>query len=274
MHVLDSNQDNGKDSEMKDNCVPISFSDAKWTKDVIDSYASAPLFKDLPIESMQTLLQNSIVQDYKHGKALVQQGDKPSHIYMILEGTVKTNQYSAEGEEAIIRMLKRGDTFMEDVIFMGGPSPVNAQIVDDARLLLIPTASVKLHIMVCNQFARNLLEIISTHYKSAIRQVTDITLKTPTQRIGHYFLQLHIEQGSASMDMVLPFKKSMIAHHLGMQPETFSRALQQIKKGGMDIDGEKITLQDSFSLCHFCDQDLAHLCDRCGVEGCLFHKEG
>lgn len=253
---------------MEYSSTPVSFSEARWLKDIIDSYSDAPLFRNLPIQCIQTLLQTASVQEFAHGKILVQQGDRPSHLYFILEGTVKTLQYNEDGEEAVMRMLRRADTFMDAVIFMGYPSPVNAQVIEDARILMIPVDAIKAQIMMSPQFARNLLEIVSTHYKDAMNQIASILLKTPVQRVGYYFLTLHIEQGSDLVDIKLPFKKSLIAHHLGMQPETFSRALQQIKQSGVNIDGEKITLADSFSLCHFCDPDMAHGCDRCGTDGC------
>jgi CRP/FNR family transcriptional regulator, dissimilatory nitrate respiration regulator len=264
--VLD--QDQAKEVVMEYSATPVSFSEAKWTREIINSYSEAPLFRDLPRQCVQTLLQTASVQEFEHGKMLVQQGDKPSHLYFILKGAVKTLQYNEDGEEAVMRMLKKTDTFMEAAIFMGAHSPVNAQIIDDARILMIPANVVKAQIMMNNQFARNLLEIVSAHYKDAMNQITSIMLKTPVQRVGHYFLKLHIEQSSTLLEIKLPFKKSLIAHHLGMQPETFSRALQQIKKSGVDIDGETITLKDSFSLCHFCDLDIAYDCNRCETEEC------
>jgi CRP-like cAMP-binding protein len=253
---------------MKSNCSTINFSDEKQIREIINTCSSAALFCDVADTTLRSLLEQASIRDFNSGQMIVQQGEIPEYLYFIMEGTAKTLQYNEEGEEAVIRMLKKNETFMDAVIFMGGPSPVCAQIVENAKLLMIPVNSIKAHVMINGQFARNLLGIVSTHYKNAIEQVSSVVLRSPVERIGHYLLALHLEQGRESLEVILPFKKSMIAHHLGMQPETFSRALKQIKKSGIDIDGETITLTDAFSLCHFCDEVIASSCSRRGSGNC------
>lgn len=60
--------------------------------------------------------------------------------------------------------------------------------------------------------------------------------------------------------MELPFQKQLIANHLGMTPETFSRSLKEIKKLGIDVERDSVTLRDAYALCHFCDTDTAFMC--------------
>ncbi|HEY9163336.1 MAG TPA: helix-turn-helix domain-containing protein, partial [Magnetovibrio sp.] len=42
----------------------------------------------------------------------------------------------------------------------------------------------------------------------------------------------------------LPMDKSLIAARLGMQPETFSRALAKLKSAGVENSGSDIVIQD------------------------------
>lgn len=231
------------------------------------------LFENLSEDSLQYLLQNSIIQEFPAERELIQQGDKPTHLYYIIDGIVKTLRYSPEGHEATIRLLQPGDTFMEAVLFMGGPSPISVVVMEDARLLMVPEHVVKTHSMKDSQFANNLLRIVTRHYKTAMQQIDSVITRSPIQRVGYYFLKLHMEQGSESMEIDLPFKKATIANHLGMTPETFSRALNQIRKFGIDIDQEHITLKDSYALCQFCDQDTAHSCTQKTCPECPMHEQ-
>lgn len=233
------------------------------------------LFTGMTIDSIQALLSNSIMQEYTSSKELVQQGDTPAHLYYIISGRIKTVRYSTEGKEATIRMLGSGETFMDAVIFMGGKSPIGVVTLEDSRFLMIPAEAVRRHALHDSQFACNLLKIITRHYKNAIQQIDSIVTKSPVERLGYYFLKQHLEQGVDSMDISLSFKKSMIANHLGMTPETFSRALNQIKKMGIDVDQDKLTLRDAYALCHFCDQDTAHICPKFNTDDCpLCNKSG
>lgn len=230
--------------------------------------SSISLFQNLSDSSLQTLLSNSHMNDFSAGQEIVQQGDSPDFLYFILQGSIKTLRYSPEGGEATIRMLAAGETFMDAVIFMGGKSPVNAKAIENSKLLMIPAETVRRHALHDSQFSCNLLKIVTHHYKTALQQIDSIITKNPVERIGYYFLRQHIEQGHDTMDIALPFQKSMIANHLGMTPETFSRALNQIKKMGIDVDQEKLTLKNAYALCHFCDLDTAHSCVKFNTDEC------
>lgn len=227
------------------------------------------LFRGMGEDSLQLLLSRSCMKDMPSGQTILQQGDVPDHLYYIVEGKIKTVRYSPDGGESTIRMLEPGETFMDAVIFMGGVSPIGAQAVTDCKLLMIPSETVRRQALGDSNFACNLLQIVTRHYKTAIQQIDSITTKTPVERLGYYFLRLHLEHGSEAMDIALPFKKSLIANHLGMTPETFSRALGQIKKMGIDVSQETLTMRDAYALCHFCDPDTAHACPRYGSEQCL-----
>ncbi|MEZ5903397.1 MAG: Crp/Fnr family transcriptional regulator [Alphaproteobacteria bacterium] len=226
------------------------------------------LFQGLSEDSLQHILENSTLQNFPKDQILIQQGDIPEYAYFIVSGQMRSFRSNSDGNEATIRMLEAGDVCMEAVIFMGGTSPITVQTLSDTRIILIPNKFMKSFAVQDTQFANNLLRIVTHHYKNAMHQIDAMATKTPVQRVGYYFLQKHIEQGSDHMDFELPFKKSTIANHLGMTPETFSRALQQIKKIGVEIDGEIIRLKDAYALCHFCDTDTVHDCTLSNKEAC------
>lgn len=232
--------------------------------------AQSGLFESISEDSIQHLLKNSSVQTFDTGKLIVQQGDTPTYIYMIIEGLIRTFRINDNGEEATIRLLTKGETCMEAVMFMGGPSPIYVEVMEEAKLLLIPEAIVKKHVLEDSQFSTNLLRIVASHYKNAMHQIDAMNIKSPLQRVGYYFLTKHIENGNKSLDIQLPFKKQVVANYLGMTPETFSRTLKQLKSIGISVEGDKISLKDSYVLCNFCDIDTAVKCPNKEKENCSF----
>lgn len=232
------------------------------------------LFEGLSESSLQALLQRSIMQDYEGGRVLIQQGDSPECIFLVLDGSLKTTRVNEDGGEAIIRMLEAGDTCMEAVLFMGIPSPINVQTMSTAKILRIPASVVKKHVLEDPSFAVNLLRIVARHYKNAMHQIEAMNIKSPLQRVGYYFLLKHIEQGHENLDFKLPFKKQVVANYLGMTPETFSRTLKQMKNIGIKVEEDTIRMGDAYALCHFCDSDTASLCsqqDRIECKECPLH---
>lgn len=226
------------------------------------------LFSRLSEQTLQMLLQNSIEKHIAINSILIQQGDIPKFIFYILEGTLKTLRSNEDGHEATIRMLQSGETCMESVIFMGGTSPITVQSTSDSKILMIPANIIKTLALQDSQFAYNLLQIVTYHYKSAIQQIDAMSNKSPLQRVGYYFLTKHLEQGHTNLDFYLPFKKSTIANFLGMTPETFSRTLAKMKDMGIDMEEEKIQMKDAFSLCHFCDSDTQSICENHNKSNC------
>lgn len=226
------------------------------------------LFDGLSESNLQTLLSSSHIIETGSGQELIAQGDDVTCMFHILSGGVKTQRFNSDGKEATIRMLRAGDIFMEDAVFIGSRSPVHATTVSDSRMLMIPAETVRRRALADPQFACNLLKILSHHYKNAVHQIDGIVAKSPVERLGYYFLKLHMEQGSDSMDIALPFQKSTIANHLGMTPETFSRALSQIKKMGVNVEQEKLTLRDAYALCHLCDLDIGQSCPLFNTDEC------
>jgi CRP-like cAMP-binding protein len=217
---------------------------------------------------MGLLLAKAVIRTFSAGESILQQGDVPSFLYVLIEGQIRTIRTKSDGGEVSIRLLKPGSTFMDAVIFMGGPSPVGASVIEDSKVLLIPAETV--HYMTLHDplFACNMLKIVTQHYKNAVQQIDSIAIRTPAERLGYYLLRQHLEQGSESMEIKLPFQKSIIANYLGMTPETFSRALHQIKNLGIDVAHNTITLRNAYLLCHFCDQDTVALCPRAETENC------
>lgn len=220
------------------------------------------LFDNLSEESLQKILAHSVLQDFEALQLLVQQGASPESIYLVIEGTLKTFRLNEDGREATIRLLEPGDTCMEAVIFMGGPSPISVQTLTKCKLLIIPERIVRLHVIADSQFAVNILRIVTRHYKNAMYQIDAVNIKSPLQRVGYYFLTKHLQSGHSDLEFSLPFKKQIIANYLGMTPETFSRTLHQMKSIGINVDDDMIRMKDAYALCHFCDADTASLCSR------------
>ena len=233
------------------------------------------LFKGMHEDVLGSILSHAIIKNEPEGSAIVNQGDIPSYLYLILSGSVRTVRTTPEGRETPVRLMAANETFMDAVIFMNAPSPVSARTAEPSTILMIPAAIVRKMVTVNGHFAFNMLQITAGFYKKAIHQIESVTTKSPAQRVGYYLLNAYLEQGDpAATTFRLPHQKSVIASHLGMQPETFSRALAQIKKMGVDIDRETISLKDAYALCLFCDSDMATQCQKFGTPECLVDDNG
>ena len=226
-------------------------------------------FADLSDDRFQSVLGGGMIRTFTDGHILVHQGDPPSHMFFVLESQLRTLLTNEDGREVTLRLLEPGVSCMGTVLFMGGLSPVTVETVGEVRVFQLPGHFVKNLVLQHPPFANSMLGIIAANYRGAIQQIDTVTLRTPLQRIGHYLLVEHILNGSDDLMFELRFKKSLIASHLGMTPETLSRAFRKMQQYGITIDGQTVRLKDAFALCHFCDLDTKECCPFRGSKDCL-----
>ncbi|WP_201341374.1 helix-turn-helix domain-containing protein [Abyssogena phaseoliformis symbiont] len=66
----------------------------------------------------------------------------------------------------------------------------------------------------------------------------------------------------------LPYSKSLTAAYLGMKPESFSRALAELKKDGIILDNKKIKSANGHELCGCCDKVTGANCSSFKTDRC------
>jgi CRP-like cAMP-binding protein len=234
----------------------------------MDVIQALPLFAGLDSETLQDILKYARIASYSRGAMVFMQGEQASRFYMVLEGCVKLYKGNADGQESVLHVMKAGDALLETVIFNNTPIPVNAQAVDNVKLLSIPASLIREKLQNNRELAINMLATVAGRSQAMISQFEQLTLKTVTQRVGWFLLKLFLENGERATNLKLPYDKSLIAAYLGMKPETFSRTLQTLKEQGIDIERNTVSLSDVFTLCNYCDMDLAAKCSRHGTAEC------
>ena len=234
----------------------------------MDKIQALPLFAGLDADTLQDILKYARIVSHNRGAMIFMQGEQASRFYIILEGWVKLFKGNADGQESVLQVMSAGDGLLETVIFNNTPFPVNAQAVDNVKLLSIPASIIREKLQHNKELAINMLATVAGRSQAMISQFEQLTLKTVTQRVGWFLLKLFLENGERTKNLKLPYDKSLIAAYLGMKPETFSRTLQTLKEQGIDIGRNAVSLPDVFALCNYCDTELATKCTRHNTDEC------
>lgn len=229
---------------------------------------SLPLFSGLPVNVLQDILKYSRVVAHNKGAMIFLQGEPSSRFYIILDGWVKLFKGNLEGQESVLQVMGAGDSLLETVVFSDMPFSVSAQAVDNIKMLSIPASIIREKLQINKELAINMLSTVAERSQALISQFEQLTLRTVTQRVGWFLLKLFLENGERTQNLKLPYDKSLIAGYLGMKPETFSRTLQVLKEHGIEVDRHMVHLPDIYSLCDFCDMELASKCSRAGTKEC------
>jgi CRP-like cAMP-binding protein len=206
-----------------------------------------PLFSGLAADGLRALLADAWVQSFARNTMLFVQEDPASRLYVILDGWVKLFRTTEDGDESVIAVFGRGESFAEAAIFDAGIYPVSGAVVEDSRLLVVPATHFVQQLTEHGDYALPMMAAMSRHLHRMVNQVEQLTLKSSTERVAGFLIKLCPEDADGAT-VRLPLDKALIAGRLGMQPETLSRSLAKLRKLGVESRGAEISIPDISAL--------------------------
>jgi CRP-like cAMP-binding protein len=213
---------------------------------------SLPFFETLAEADLVSLLHAASVRNYPKNKPLFYQGDRADRLFVILSGWVKLFRNTEEGDEAITALFTRGDMFGEDSIFADAGHPFSAMAAEDARLIEIPIAPIREKAKDDPGILIGIMKSMSREMQRLQMENEHMAVMSAPQRVGCLLLQLSSGMIGKGGTMTFPYDKALAAARLGMKPETFSRALRQLRPAGVVSRGSEIHIESFHGLAGYC----------------------
>lgn len=216
------------------------------------SIGKSSLFSKLDRKLVLSLLNDDSIIVVGKGEAICVQNEPANHCHIVLSGLVKLVRKSPGGQEAVISIHGPSQTFMEADALSNGVYSTTAEAILESRILRIDAAALREKIGANPPFALAMLASASLHLKVLLEHVEKLKSMTGPARLADFLLDLAAQRaGSAAFQ--LPYEKQLIASHLGMTPESFSRALGQLRGFGVRADRNRIEIEDIQRLRQFRD---------------------
>lgn len=211
-----------------------------------------PLFSALSPDDLAHMAAATRERRLQKGDRLFQRGDQPKGFFLVVWGQIKLAFTSAQGNEKVVEILGPLQSFGEAVMFLDQPYPVLGEALADTLVLHIGAAAVFGQIEQDPRFARKLLAGMSIRLHTMVRDVESYALRSSTQRVIGYLLQLAegvpcVSQGEQAVE--LPTSKQVIASRLSLTPETLSRIFHELSDAGLiSVQGKHIAIHDAARL--------------------------
>jgi CRP/FNR family transcriptional activator FtrB len=211
------------------------------------------LFAGLAPEDLERLTEDAEQAGFDTGTILFRQGDPADRFFLLLDGRVGLYLDRVEEMACLARIVRPGETFAEACICGQGVFPVTAKVLQQSSLVAIPAANLRSLIEQRPHFLLKMLAEVSIQLRGLIRQISDLKMNTTAQRLAAYLLTL-VDQEVGPADIRLPYEKKLLAHELGMQPETLSRALMKLQCLGVHYrkSSNALHISDVAALRQFC----------------------
>jgi CRP/FNR family transcriptional regulator len=210
------------------------------------------VFQNLDPEELELLCQNSYAKLYEKDEVIFFENDSVKKLYFLVNGKVKLSMLSAEGKEKVLTILQEGDIFGELSLFDEDPHPLTAEVMDDARLLIIPWNEMEKLITDRPSLAIKIIEALSKKTRLLTSQVRELVFQDAAGRLASLLSRLaedfgrEIEEGTV-IDLVLTHQE--IANLIGSSRVTVTKLMNKFIDDGMiTIKKRKIIIKDFESL--------------------------
>jgi len=211
---------------------------------VADLLRLTPLFEALDAPVIAALAAISEEKRLPAGEELCRQGTPPAHLHVLLEGQVALWGNAPDGSGAVVEVVRPPGYFVLATVLTQLPYLMTARTISPARVILIDASG--LHELLEREvgLANALLRAEAVNFRSLVRQVQDLKLRTAAQRLGCYLLALAEDPDATTARFRLPFDKRLLAARLGCRQENLSRAFAALRNFGVETHGSRVILHD------------------------------
>ncbi len=217
-----------------------------------ESLNQISFFKPCSDSFKQIISGHALTQEHPKGKILFLSGDTAERFYLVKSGWVKLFRETLDGTQAIVDILPANHIFGDTAIFDDNTYPYSAEIVEPAKIVSFPIHDLKTEIENNNKMAISLLSSMARYRRQQDREIEHMSIQNAPQRIGCFLLRLAPQDAKKDIQIRLPYDKTLVASRLGMQPETFSRALAKLReRTGIRVNGSVIELDSLNQLVEF-----------------------
>ena len=229
---------------------------AKLTSSDLQIVTDVAVFRGLKRETVEHIVGPANALVLRSHESLYMQGDPATAFFIIIDGWLKLCRITASGDEAVINVVKKGDSFGEAVAFSGTGYPHTAEAVTDCRVARIPADHVAQCIRENPDIALAMIASISMHLHNLVQQLEQLKAHSGVQRVAEFLVSM-APLDSESCDIALPYDKVLIAARLGLKPESLSRAFAKLRCLGVNVNSSHVRVGNIAKLRKFASDDRA-----------------
>jgi len=201
------------------------------------------VFRGLRSETVEHIIAPATAVMLRPHEWLVREGDAATAFFIVIDGWVKLYRSTPSGDETVISILKKGESFAEAVALTGNRYLANAEAVSVARVGRIPAD----HLVRCihdnPDIALAMIASTSQTLNQMIEQISQLKAQSGVQRVAEFIASLSTsEQGACTLS--LPYDKVLIASRLGLTPESLSRAFARLRSVGVVVNASHVHVKD------------------------------
>jgi len=150
------------------------------------------------------------------GTVLFRENEPGQEMYIILSGKVRISKKVREIEKTLT-ILDKGDFFGEMSILNNKPRSATAEVVEDAKLLVIDPQTFETMVRNNAEIALRIIKNLSARLQEADNQIENLLLRDNTSRLVNTLAKIASERGERTPQGIrIPFRPEELAGIAGI----------------------------------------------------------
>ena len=168
-------------------------------------------------------------------------------------GSLQLVATGADARAAVIEVVTPIELFPLAAVLTAASNPMGAIVVQPARLVGLTMEAFRATLTEDHGLLLATLATLAGQSQRTVQQIKDLKLRSSSQRLACYLLELARVTDGAMIDLL--HEKKLIASHLGMTPECLSRAFATLRDYGVVNAANLVTLTNEIALRGFGQPD-------------------
>ena len=211
--------------------------------------------KDNQLEILNNFSNSFESEFYKHAKFLhFKKGTSPffpddllRHFYIVMEGRVKTYQFSFEtNKEQTVFIYKRGDMFDAVSLLDNQSHEISYEVIEDCSVLQLPMEKVRYWLENDTSFNKKIFLYLAAQMRYTEELALELTLYDTKDRLAKFLLDNLNEKKRFRYNLLHNLSNSEIAKLIGTVRHVIERTLKQLKEDGIIESSRKNIIIKNF----------------------------
>ena len=213
----------------------------------INKLFSCPIWKNIPQNQREEFLKGFYynVKHYRKDDFIAYQGDTVDALYMLLEGSVKTEMILESGTVMNIETIEAPNPLAPAFLFAeNNRFPVDVIALENSAVMIITKESVMKQLAANEMFLQSYLAFNSNKTNFLSERIKLLSIKTIKGKLAQYILER-----TQNMTFTLDRNQKQLAEYFGVARPSLARSLSEMidegiielnKREGKILNGKKI----------------------------------
>lgn len=185
------------------------------------------------LKEFRKLSENRPSRTFKKRDLIFMEGQTPNDVYYIEKGQVKTYKINSDGKELITGIHREGDFLGYVSLLEDKPYNENAEVMDDARVAIIPKSDFINLVYSSKDVARRFIRLLSSNLAEMENRLLDIAYQSVRQRVAGALLKINDQFSDKGQDGLIAIARRDISTIVGTATESLNRTLADFKDEGL-----------------------------------------